>query len=146
MKLLEQRSNDSCWYVFGHNEDSILTSMVPLSDDFQKWNSLCYDCHSSGSFCEFSRILCRKCRNIRRETAEKFEAARAEKEKKRVREMDSNDRELVKRALNLSLESDDSQKTRNLWNCLLYECRFSQILTVCRFWWPPNISQIFHES
>ena len=25
------------------------------------------------------------------------------------------------------------KKTRNLWNCLLYECLFSQILTVCRF-------------
>ena len=102
------------YYVFGLNEDQRLISLIPFADDFTKWLSLCHDCFNSASFTDFGRILCRKCRNYRRSVAEKVDAERAGRDNKRTREMDSDDKLLVKKALNLSLQSsDDSIVTDN---------------------------------
>ena len=102
------------YYVFGLNMDNRLIELIPYCDDFNKWSSLCHDCFLSGSFVDFGKILCRRCRNVRRESARKFDATRIEKEKKRVREADSDDRALCKKALNLSINSsEDSIQTDN---------------------------------
>ena len=112
-KLIDQRSDDVCFYLFGLNNDTNLISLIPNSDDYQKWNSLCYDCFASGSFCEHGRILCRSCRNLRRQNVEKIDVARLDKDKKRQREIDSDDKMLAKKTLNLSLETDSSELTED---------------------------------
>ena len=107
-------SDNRCYFIYGNNNDDNLIKLIPHCDDYQKWESLCHDCHSSASFVEFARILCRKCRNIRRASAKKFEAESLEKDRKRTREPDSLDKNLVKKTLNLSLDSSaDSNNTEN---------------------------------
>lgn len=112
-KLIDRKSDEACFYLFGMNDDTNLISLIPSCDDYQKWNSLCYDCFASGSFCEHGRILCRSCRNIRRQSAKRIDMARLEKDKKRPREIDSDDKVLAKKTLNLSLESDSSEIIEN---------------------------------
>ena len=106
-KFMIDDSDNHFFYVFGFNGDMKLMELIPFADDFIKWQSLCHDCFLSGGFNEFGKILCRNCRNIRRNSAQKFDAGRAEKDKKRARELDSDDRQLIKKALNLSLQSSE---------------------------------------
>ena len=112
--FLIKDSDARFYYVFGMNVDARLIELVPFSDDFSKWSSLCHDCFLSGSFNDYGKILCRRCRNARRESAKNFDAVRVEKERKRAREADSDDRALCKKALNLSINSsEDSIATDN---------------------------------
>lgn len=113
-EFLIKDADNRFYYIFGQSEDHKLVSLVPFADDFSKWSSLCHDCHLSASFTENGKILCRKCRNYRRSVAEKIDADRAGRDNKRTRELDSEDKMLVKKALNLSIQSsDDSIVTDN---------------------------------
>ena len=112
--FLVKDADNRFYYVFGLRDDHKLISLVPFADDFSKWSSLCHDCHMSASFMDLGKILCRKCRNYRRSIAEKVDADRAGRDNKRARELDSDDKMLVKKALNLSIQSsDDSIVTDN---------------------------------
>ena len=104
--LIEDADN-RMYYVFGLSDDQKLVNLVPFADDFMKWSSICHDCHLSASFMEYGKILCRRCRNYRRSVAEKVDADRAGRDNKRTRELDSDDKMLVKKALNLSIQSSD---------------------------------------
>ena len=105
-------ANDQCWYIFGENGDKNLLALVPEAETFQKWNSICQQCGLSASFFEFGRICCRNCRQRRRKDDEDRMNKKGKNKRPRV-EMDSGESNLCKKALNLSLNSDDGDKNRS---------------------------------
>ena len=113
--------NRNSWYLFGRVDDRNLLQLIPEAEQLQKWHSICYDCHYEGQFCAFGKILCRRCRNCRTESLEKFKKACKGLNKRKLSEVEnvepnSNDK-LVKRTLNLSLAdstgNDENEASSN---------------------------------
>ena len=108
-------ANERAYYVFGQRDDTNAVALIPEADDVQFWNSICHDCKGMAAFGENGKILCRPCRQSRREITMAPRKSKNAK-KKRMRENDSNESVSVKRMSenyhNLSLEDNEETNDR----------------------------------
>lgn len=102
-------ADERAYFIFGKSMDFKLINLIPECDSMEKGSSICMDCKFAGSFFVYGRILCRQCRQNRKNSLEDFKPIAT----KRRREQENSDsaeglsvKKLNEDCLNLSLEDD----------------------------------------
>ena len=116
--FIPKDANNRAYYGFGKRNDGKLLSLIPEAEDLSMWSSICVDCRNQACFEEAGRILCRYCRNNRRNFLKENIITPKSKPKRSDREEDENTNgQALKRmnesCKNLSLnESEDEKEAR----------------------------------